>query len=51
MSALSSLDDELVRFDREVFSAQELGQVMALQSGAFITAPQHAKFDTTKTPT
>lgn len=48
MADLWSIDPELVFFDRNNFTASELGQVMALQSGAFITAHQHSKYDVSK---
>eukprot|EP00438_Fugacium_kawagutii_P028105 Skav224950 [mRNA] locus=scaffold1186:12077:14866:- [translate_table: standard] len=50
MQDLTSLDTELIHFDRDRFTPQELGQVLALQSGAFISNSQHAKYDVSKQP-
>eukprot|EP00438_Fugacium_kawagutii_P008486 Skav210938 [mRNA] locus=scaffold713:136269:139058:- [translate_table: standard] len=48
MADLTSSDVDLVHFDRDRLTPQELGQVLALQSGAFISNSQHAKYDVSK---
>ena len=48
MEDLYGLDLELALLDRSSMVPADLGRVLALQSGAFISTWQHAKFDVTK---
>eukprot|EP00435_Cladocopium_sp_Y103_P012470 s2398_g3.t1 len=50
MADLSGLDVSLTLLDHHKLPAGDLGRVKALQSGAFVSAWQHAKFDKTKQP-
>eukprot|EP00438_Fugacium_kawagutii_P003078 Skav215305 [mRNA] locus=scaffold3276:18327:27629:- [translate_table: standard] len=45
MMDLQGLDGDLVHFDRGSMTPAMLGRVMALQSGAFMSASQKSKFD------
>ena len=48
MRDLCGIDIDLAFFDRKGLSPPDLGRLMALQSGAFLTQQQKAKFDCTK---
>eukprot|EP00435_Cladocopium_sp_Y103_P015024 s295_g3.t1 len=50
MKDLHGLDVSLIRLDHHKLPAGDIGRVKALQSGAFVSAWQHAKFDKTKQP-
>ena len=48
MRDLCGIDGELAFFDRPNLTAGDLGRALALQTGAFISGWQHAKYDATK---
>ena len=48
MTALKGIDIDLLDFIQQDLTAAELGRVMALQTGAFISQWQHAKYDRAK---
>ena len=48
MADLPVIDIELAMCDKKQMTPADLGRVMALQTGAFISGWQHAKFDSTK---
>ena len=50
MHDLRGVDVDLAFFDRKSLSPPDLGRLMALQAGAFLTQEQKAKFDLTKQP-
>eukprot|EP00435_Cladocopium_sp_Y103_P014969 s2954_g3.t1 len=50
MTGLNGLDPELTLLDHHTLDAIDLARVRALQTGAFISSWQHAKYDKTKQP-
>ncbi|CAL1128806.1 unnamed protein product, partial [Cladocopium goreaui] len=50
MAGLEGLDVELTKLDHDKQTPLTLSRVRALQSGAFVSSWQHAKFDKTKQP-
>eukprot|EP00435_Cladocopium_sp_Y103_P053661 s341_g17.t1 len=50
MSDLVGLDTDLTQLDHAKLDALNLARVRALQSGAFVSSWQHAKYDKTKQP-
>ena len=50
MTGLRGIDVALTRLDHDAQVAGDLARVRALQTGAFISNWQHAKYDTTKQP-
>eukprot|EP00435_Cladocopium_sp_Y103_P060150 s1104_g21.t3 len=50
MDGLRGLDSFLTKLDHDTLTATNLARVRALQSGAFVSSWQHAKYDRTKQP-
>ena len=50
MHGLCGIDVRLTKLDHDNQSAIDLARIRALQSGAFVSSWQHAKFDNTKQP-
>ena len=50
MADLHGMDPDLAFFDRSDHTAGDLGRILALQAGAFVSTAQHSKFDLTKQP-
>ena len=50
MTQMNGLDGTLTRLDYQILSALDRSRLSALQSGAFLTSNEHARYDPEKTP-